>query len=163
MASALGTKRASDRSMEKCEGCRSKRVKVSPNQASLLKHELCVFWRIYLTVPSVCQQPETGPKARDAIRVKTKMKIAGRTHGRENLPGKRRQTSGRPTACWHLPHHQPPFLRLCLLFLTIHLRMKCPFQTIASSQWASLARSSRNRPRLQLQKLQSRRLRLARL
>jgi hypothetical protein len=114
-------------------------------------------------VPSVCPQPETGLEARDAVHVKAKMKIAGRTHDRENLPGKRRHTSGRPTAFLHLPHHQPPFLCLCLLFLTIHLCIKCPFQTTASSQWASLARSSRNRPRLQLQKLQSRRLRPARL
>jgi hypothetical protein len=52
MASALGTKRTSDRSMEKCEGCRSKRVKVSLNQASLLKHKAVRFLaniKFYLT------------------------------------------------------------------------------------------------------------------
>jgi hypothetical protein len=43
MPSSLGTKRTSDRSMEKCEGCRSKRVKVSPNQASLPKAQAVHF------------------------------------------------------------------------------------------------------------------------
>jgi hypothetical protein len=151
MASALGTKRPSDRSMEKCEGCRSKRVKVSPIKQACPQAQpgrFPVDIKFYLTGPSVCQQLEIGQKARNVIHVKTETKIAARTRGRENFPGKPRQRSDQLTASSRLPHHQPPFLYLCLLFLTIRLSLKCPFQTIPSSQRASPARLSQSRRRL---------------